>query len=212
MSLFGFNANRLFSAGDFLMEKREGDKRSLFHKEVGEIVYTKVKRSRTIRIVLRPGKPVSVTMPSHVGYAEADKLVREKMAWIKEEQQKIRAYEHNRQRFSDEDIERFRRQAHQLLPKRVEALAVRHGFSYSKISIKNIHSRWGSCSAQNNLNFSIYLMYLPDDLVDYVILHELCHTVHKNHGPKFWALMDTITGGRARVQAALMRRYSARMF
>ncbi|MDR1021991.1 MAG: M48 family metallopeptidase [Prevotellaceae bacterium] len=212
MNFFGFNTNRLLRTGDFLMEKREGSKRSLFHKEVGEIVYTKVKRSRNIRIALRPGKPVSVTLPYHASYAEADRLVCEKIAWIKEELQKIREHEQTRRHFSEEDIERFRRQANQFLPARIAALAVRHGFSYSKVSIKNIHSRWGSCSVQNNLNFSIYLMHLPDDLVDYVILHELCHTVHKNHGPKFWALLDAVTGGKARQQAALMRGYSARMF
>ncbi|MDR1416069.1 MAG: M48 family metallopeptidase [Prevotellaceae bacterium] len=212
MNLFGFNTNRLFRTGDFLMEKHDGNKRSLFHKEVGEIVYTKVKRSRSIRIALRPGKPVSVTLPYYASYAEADNLVCEKMEWIKEELQKIREYEQRRQHFSEEDIERFRRQANQLLPKRVATLAARHGFSYNKISIKNIHSRWGSCSVQNNLNFSIYLMHLPDDLVDYVILHELCHTVHKNHGPNFWALMDAVTGGKARQLAMLMRKYSARMF
>ncbi|MDR2814200.1 MAG: M48 family metallopeptidase [Prevotellaceae bacterium] len=212
MGFLGFGANRLLNTGDFLMEKREGNKRSLLHKEIGEIVYTKVKHSRNIRIALRPGKPVSVTLPCHVSYAEADKLVCEKMAWIREELQKIREYEQNRQQFSDEDTERFRRQAKQLLPKRVETLAARYGFTYNKISIKNIHSRWGSCSVQNNLNFSIYLMCLPDDLVDYVILHELCHTLHKNHGPKFWALLDAVTGGKAREQAALMRRYSTQMF
>ncbi|MDR1342460.1 MAG: M48 family metallopeptidase [Prevotellaceae bacterium] len=212
MNIFGLNTNRLFRTDDFLMEKCEGNKRSLFHKEVGEIVYTRVKRSRSIRIALRPGKPVSVTLPCHTSYAEADKLVCEKIAWIKEELQKIREYERTRRHFSEEDIERFRTQANQLLPARVAALAARHGFSYSKISIKNIHSRWGSCSVQNNLNFSIYLMHLPDDLVDYVILHELCHTVHKNHGPKFWALLDAVTGGKARQQAVLMQKYSARIF
>jgi predicted metal-dependent hydrolase len=212
MNLFGFSVNRLLRTGDFLMEKREGGKRSLFHKDVGEIVYTKVKRSRTIRIALRPGKPVSVTLPSHVAYAEADRLVCEKMEWIKDELQKIREYEQNRRQFSEEEVERFRSQANRFLPKRVETLAVRHGFSYNRIAIKNIRSRWGSCSVQNNLNFSIYLMHLPDELVDYVILHELCHTVHKNHGAKFWELLDAVTGGRARQQAALMRRYSARMF
>jgi predicted metal-dependent hydrolase len=211
MGFLGFGANRLLGTGDFLMEKREGNKRLLLHKDVGEIVYAKVKYSRTIRIALRPGKPVSVTLPACASYAEADRLVCEKMAWIKEEQQKIRAYEQRCRRFSDEDVVRLRRQALQFLPARVAALAAQHGFSYSKISIKNIRSRWGSCSAQNNLNFSIYLMSLPDELVDYVILHELCHTLHKNHGVKFWALLDVVTGGKARQQAALMRKFSAQL-
>ncbi|MDR0565925.1 MAG: M48 family metallopeptidase [Prevotellaceae bacterium] len=212
MGFLGFIANRLFSTGDFLMEKREGNKRSLIHKDVGEIVYTKVKRSRSIRISLRPGKPVSVTMPTYATYAEADRLVCEKIAWIKEAQQKVKEQEQRCRRFSDEDMARFRAQAKQLLPQRVALLAAQHGFAYGKIAIKNIRSRWGSCSAKNNLNFSIYLMNLPDELVDYVVLHELCHTVHKNHGAQFWALMDAVTGGKARQQAVLIRKYSAQMF
>ncbi|MDR3366963.1 MAG: hypothetical protein LBO71_08375, partial [Prevotellaceae bacterium] len=71
MGFLGFGTNRLLSTGDFLMEKREGNKRSLLHRDVGEIVYSKVKHSRSIRIALRPGKPVSVTLPYHTSYAEA---------------------------------------------------------------------------------------------------------------------------------------------
>ncbi|MDR3328515.1 MAG: M48 family metallopeptidase [Prevotellaceae bacterium] len=194
------------------MEKKEDNKRSLFHKEVGEIVFTKVSSSRSIRISIRPGRPVSVTLPQRTSYAAADAMVCEKMDWIKEALQKNKEQEQRLHHFSEEDVERLRRQAKQFLPQRVAALAARHGLSYSRITIKNIHSRWGSCSAQNNLNFSIYLMHLPDDLVDHVILHELCHTVHKNHGPKFWALLDSLTNGAAKQQAALLTKYSTLLY
>ena len=83
---------------------------------------------------------------------------------------------------------------------------------FKDISIKKVKSRWGSCSVQNNLNFSIYLMLLPDHLIRYVIIHELCHVKQKNHGPKFWALLDTLTEGRAKLLAKEMKNYTTRNF
>ncbi|MDD2550443.1 MAG: SprT family zinc-dependent metalloprotease [Bacteroidales bacterium] len=91
-------------------------------------------------------------------------------------------------------VEVFRLEAHKYLPKRVDELAKRFGFTYNTLRIKNIKSRWGSCSSINNINLSIYLMKLPDDLIDYVILHELTHTIHKNHGPNFWNHLNSLMG------------------
>lgn len=86
-------------------------------------------------------------------------------------------------------------EAKQYLPEKVKGLAVKFDFNFNKLALKNIKSRWGSCSRKNNINLSIHLMRLPDHLVDYVILHELSHTVHHNHSKHFWALLDKVTGG-----------------
>jgi len=103
-------------------------------------------------------------------------------------------------------------EAKEFLPVRVSQLASNCGFSFGNVAVKRIKSRWGSCSHQNNINLSVYLMQLPDYLIDYVILHELCHTVEKNHGPKFWSLLDRHTGARAKLLAKEMKRYSTRYF
>ena len=81
------------------------------------------------------------------------------------------------------------------LPKKVKELASKYGFKFNKLTLKNIKSRWGSCSRKNNINLSIHLMRLPEYLIDYVILHELVHTVHHNHSDRFWIALDSITGG-----------------
>ena len=86
-------------------------------------------------------------------------------------------------------------EASQFLPEKLKSLAVKFNFNYNKLTLKNIKSRWGSCSRKNNINLSIHLMRLPDQLIDYVILHELVHTVHHNHSKIFWALLDKVTGG-----------------
>jgi len=76
------------------------------------------------------------------------------------------------------------------LPKRLKELAEKHGFKYQNVSIKNASTRWGSCSSANNINLNLHLMRVPEHLIDYVLLHELAHTVVKNHGEKFWLLLE----------------------
>ncbi len=100
----------------------------------------------------------------------------------------------------------YRKEAVSMLPKRVRELADIHSFKYNKLTIKNIKSRWGSCSSNNNINLSIYLMKLPDELVDYVIIHELTHTIHKNHGVGFWSHLNRLTGN-AKGLAARVKKY-----
>lgn len=102
--------------------------------------------------------------------------------------------------------EAFRKEAIEYLPSRVKELATKFGFNFNTLRIKKTKSRWGSCSAKNNINLSIYLMKLPDELIDYIILHELTHTIHKNHGPNFWGKLNQLTGD-AKSLAARVRKY-----
>ncbi len=77
-------------------------------------------------------------------------------------------------------------EAEELLPKKLNLLADLHGFSYNQIKIKQLKTRWGSCNNFKQITLSFYLMQLPWELIDYVILHELTHTKVLAHGPKFW--------------------------
>ncbi|WP_421919355.1 M48 family metallopeptidase [Marinifilum sp.] len=86
-------------------------------------------------------------------------------------------------------VETLRREAKYYLPKRIDYLAKKHGFTYTSLQIKNTKSRWGSCSHDNKINLSLHLMRLPEELSDMVILHELCHTKVKNHSSSFWELL-----------------------
>ena len=97
-----------------------------------------------------------------------------------------------------EEIEMLRKEAKQVLPRRVAELAYMFDFHYKDLKIQSSKTRWGSCSGQNSINLSLYLMRVPSHLVDYVILHELCHTVHHDHSPRFWELMDKVTDGHAK--------------
>jgi predicted metal-dependent hydrolase len=105
----------------------------------------------------------------------------------------------------------LRKEAKRFLPERVEALASKFRITYAQLFLKNLKSRWGSCSSVNNINLNIQLMRLPDHLIDYVILHELAHTVHKNHGPQFWQTLQNLSGN-ARLYAKEMKHYRTRIY
>lgn len=107
-----------------------------------------------------------------------------------------------------EEAWRIEAKAH--LPERTTQLCRLTGFRCGEVTVRNSRTRWGSCSGNNDISFSLHLMKLPDRLIDYVILHELCHTRHKNHGPAFHALLDRVTGGEhARLRQEL-RTHSTR--
>lgn len=89
-------------------------------------------------------------------------------------------------------IDVMRWEAKIYLPKRLKELADKHGFQYQNVTIKNASTRWGSCSSTNNINLNLHLMRVPEHLIDYVIMHELVHTVVKNHGEKFWLLLEQV--------------------
>ncbi len=81
----------------------------------------------------------------------------------------------------------LRQESQTLLIQRLDTLAKHHGFSYRSLAIKKMRSRWGSCSSNQNVALSLYLIQLPWHLIDYVILHELVHTKRMHHGPDFWS-------------------------
>ena len=99
----------------------------------------------------------------------------------------------------------LRIEAQEYIPHRVKGLANKFGLKYSDVTVKNIKTRWGSCSSCNNLNFNIKLMMLPAELIDYVIMHELAHTIEKNHSHKFWSLLDELIGNSKKLNSDLKK-------
>ncbi|NOZ36229.1 MAG: M48 family metallopeptidase [Chlorobi bacterium] len=108
-------------------------------------------------------------------------------------------------------IEALKDEAKEYLPERTYFLANNFNFKYEKVSVRNAKTRWGSCSGKNNISLNIHLMRLPEHLSDYVILHELCHTIEKNHGKKFWTLLDKVSGNAKKLDKEL-KNYSPSIF
>lgn len=93
----------------------------------------------------------------------------------------------------------LREAARRRLPARTRELAAAYGFRYfNRITVKDVSTRWGSCSSLGNINLSLWLMLLPSRYSDYVVKHELAHLDEMNHGARFWARLDAMTDGQAR--------------
>lgn len=93
---------------------------------------------------------------------------------------------------SDSEVEQLRKQAKDELPSRLVQLASRYGFEYNRVTIKHNATNWGSCSARNNINLNLNIVRLPHVLQDYILLHELCHLRHHNHGHAFHLLLEHV--------------------
>lgn len=101
----------------------------------------------------------------------------------------------------------LRSEAKTVLPKMVAEIANKHGFKCGKVTVRETHSRWGSCSANDDISLSIFLMRLPDHLIEYIIIHELCHTIYKDHSERFHALAESHLVGREKQLRAELRHY-----
>lgn len=104
-------------------------------------------------------------------------------------------------------VRALKKQARETLPNRLSELAQIHGFNVSKITIKKLKGRWGSCDQHNNITLNCFLMQIPDEYIDYVLLHELVHTKVLAHGPKFWAEFERCLPNAKRYRKD-MRRFS----
>ncbi len=89
------------------------------------------------------------------------------------------------------------RRARAALVPRLSLLAAGHGLSFDRVTIRHQRSRWGSCSRRGTVSLNARLLFFPPDLVDYVLLHELCHTVEMNHSPRFWRVLEEHHPGSA---------------
>lgn len=170
------------------MIKKSLSRKEVIHIEgVGSVLLERSLRAKRMNISVRPFKGVRVAVPKRVSFREAEQLARSRSEWLKRSVGKMQEYERTCKQASANAIRPDRREAHDNLAARLEKIARRHGYRYNRVSVRNQKTRWGSCSAKNNISLNIKLTFLPDDLCDYILLHELVHTRVKNHGPDFWA-------------------------
>lgn len=183
--------------------------------EIGPIEVVRSPRARRIALTVRPDGTVRLVYPYGVPRERALQFLAAKQAWVVRARERIAARrallpaplppDEERAR-----IEALRREAKRDLPPRLERLAAATGLRYEKVTIRASRTKWGSCTGQNHLSLSLYLMLLPEHLRDFVLLHELCHTVHHDHSVRFHALLDRLTGGRERELQRELRRYALR--
>lgn len=220
-------------------------------KKIGIVTFSKNRRSKNIKISVKPDKSVLVSFPFYCSSKDVLTFVQNNEEWIWQQQRKmedrrntidinseiktklhrviftlsdkynieikkdvvqISVTDFNSDKSQDyiEDIltQIYRFEAKKILPPRLQYLAEKHSFKYQKVTIRNNKRNWGSCSSKNNISLNLQMMKLPDELIDYILLHELIHTKIKNHGAKFWEKLNSITNNRARELAKQVKQYS----
>ena len=169
------------------------DSRTIHVDGVGLILFERSIQARRIIISVKPFEGVRVAIPNRVSFKSALDFVNLKKPWIQKHLVKIKQMESQRQAVnSSVIIDKVK--AKKKLTTRLNQLAVQHGFTYNKVIIRNQKTRWGSCSHKNNISLNMKLVLLPEELIDYVILHELVHTRKKNHSKGFWMELDNYVG------------------
>lgn len=219
--------------------------------EIGLVTFSKNRRSKNIKLSVKPDKSVLVSYPYYASKKEVLLFVAKNESWIKQQQSKMDGRKtkisadtiiqtkiytvsfvlseknrvskvRNELKIGIPDFESeasltyiekclseiYRFEAKHLLPKRLKELAEKFGFTYNRVTIRNNRRNWGSCSSQNNISLNLQMMKLPDQLIDYILLHELVHTEIKDHSAKFWKRLDEITENQARSLAKEVQKYS----
>jgi hypothetical protein len=227
----------------------------VFLKSIGEVTLFRNRRSKKIKISVRPDKSIFVSFPYYVSekevlsvIAKSESRIRSHIQQIGEKQFLIseglvlntkfhkicfckgdnddiqikgktlevtfRDFDSDRSRdMADHLITRvYRVEARNILPRRLRELAEKYGFSYNKVTVRNNKCNWGSCSSGNNISLNLQMMKLPDELIDYILLHELVHTQVKDHSSRFWERLDRVTGGNAKGLAKEVKKYSTYSF
>lgn len=156
--------------------------------------YEIIRSSRkTLALEITRDGQLKVRAPYKVSRKEIQNFVKSKESWVFKHLKRIEETKAEQpEPLSSEEIEKLVQKALQVLPEKVEHYARIIGVTYGRITIRNQKTRWGSCSSKGNLNFNCQLMRLPEELQDYVVVHELCHRKEMNHSSDFWKEVEYI--------------------
>ena len=150
-----------------------------------------IKKSRrtTISVQITPDQKLLVKAPAYTSIKEVEEFLREKRDWIIKQINRTKVTSQQAAQMgilSDKEIRKLKRDAKKIIPERVEYYAKLSGITYNRIFIRLQKSRWGSCSVEGNLNFNALLAFMPLEVLDSVVVHELCHRRHMDHSKAFY--------------------------
>ena len=149
---------------------------------------------KTLAIELNP-EGIFVRAPRKMSNKEIKKFLEERQNWIEKNLKKIQEQQvllKQQEPYTQEEIRMLAERALDVIPKRVQYYAPIVGVDYGRITIRNQRTRWGSCSSKGNLNFNCLLMLFPDEVLDSIVVHELCHRKHMNHSTAFYAEVERV--------------------
>lgn len=161
-----------------------------------KISYPIIRSSRrTMSLEIKPDGRIIVRAPLRLSETRIRKFVEEKQEWILKNMEKIQKRDEQREhvpRLSALERQHLQNKACVVIPRRVAYFAEKIGVTYGKITLRQQKTRWGSCAVNGNLNFNWLLILAPSEVLDYVVVHELCHRREMNHSQAFWKEVETI--------------------
>ena len=150
---------------------------------------------KTVSIQVNQDLSITVRAPQRVTQKEIKRILEKNDSWIQKHIEMLRekqAEAEDVKKLTAEEIKTLAEQALKLIPQRVAYFARQVGVTYGRITIRNQKTRWGSCSSKGNLNFNCLLMLAPTEILDYVVVHELCHRKEMNHSKAFWTEVEKV--------------------
>ena len=151
-----------------------------------DIIYS---NRTTLSLCIKDGRLV-VRAPRGASKEKIDEALAGHEEWIISNLERQKNKRERFDKLTDADIEQLRRDAKEILPRKVAYFAARMGIKYGRVTITSAKTRFGSCSSSGDLSFSYRLMTYPDEAIDYVVVHELAHIREMNHSPKFYAIIE----------------------
>lgn len=214
-----------------------GREREYSHPTLGSYKVRKSRRAKHLSIRVDPTGEVTAVIPHHLPFKRGAELVIKNSHLIEQRVEKLAQKlissqidpidnftlplingkivlrnPIDREQLLSQIDEKIRGFAKLYLPERIEQLSNQVGLKPVKVRLKNNRTNWGSCSTRGNINLNIHLVRLPQHLCDYVILHELAHLKHPNHGSSFYKLLNSWIGGRAKEYSSQLKSYTPKLW
>ena len=181
---------------------------SLNITNLGTVTFKASSKAKYHRITVYPDKTIKVTIPKKGSLDEAKKFLISKTTWVQKQLDKIERQEKAQEQL---DLNIDLQDAQIKLFNRLDYFSKKYSLIYRNAAFRCQKTKWGSCSAKNNISLNINIAFLPHELQDYILLHELVHIKVKNHSRKFWTELDKYTSGQAKELAKKLRNYNLRL-
>ncbi len=154
-----------------------------------ETVFSKRK---TLGITVKPDGSVIVRAPLRTSRKRIEEVVIKNSEWIEKTKKKLENKQYGMKQASPEEEKLLREKAKSILPEKVKYYGALIGVTPTRMTVTGARTRFGSCSGKNSIAFSFYLMRFPEEAIDYVVVHELCHIIHHNHSKEFYKEIEKI--------------------
>lgn len=164
------------------------DKFLLIHNQSYPYQIKKSKRAKRARITVSSAQQITVTIPWWSSFIAGERLLKEQYQWLQKTWSRFQ--KQKKQQFNQtKPWQEYKLEALQKVHAIIQKYQELYPYEYKKITIKNLTSRWGSCSSKKNLNFNYRIIFLPQPEAEYLVVHELCHLKEMNHSKRFWNLV-----------------------